>query len=179
MTSYVYKRCSQCCDWNYQAINNHLCQTIPENYPTCQHKNSPQPPVNRGIECIKQLKPIQQTYEVLIAASQFCAYNYWHNVWSKKNVDAYMKSVGVSSSYYKPHIIDADITSLQKNVDVKETLKLLHIPTAWNTPINLCQYIDTPMHLIFQGIVKSVIEFSFMFLHIIEKNKSSNQKYMI
>ena len=75
-----------------------------------------------------------------------------------------MKSVGVSSNYYKPHIIDADISSLQKNVDVNETLKLLHIPTAWTAPINLCQYIDTPMHLIFQGITKSVIEFSFMFL---------------
>ena len=75
-----------------------------------------------------------------------------------------MKSVGISSNYYKPHIIDADISLLQKNVDVKETLKLLHLPTAWTAPINLNQYVDTPMHLIFQGVVKSVIEFSFMFL---------------
>ena len=27
--------------------------------------------------------------------------------------------------------------------------------------LDLCQLIDTPMHLVFQGIVKSVIEFSF------------------
>lgn len=34
----------------------------------------------------------------------------------------------------------------------------------WTSSIKLKQYLDTPMHLIFQGIVKSVIEFSFLFL---------------
>ena len=46
---------------------------------------------------------------------------------------------------------------------------MLHIPTAWNAPISLRQYIDTPMHLLFQGIVKSVIEFSFFFGHNTKK----------
>ena len=34
----------------------------------------------------------------------------------------------------------------------------------WTSTVKIDQYIDTPMHLIFQGIVKSLIEFSFLFL---------------
>lgn len=84
MTSYVYTKCRHCCDWNYQATNNHLCQPLPTDYPNHQHKNSPRPPVHRGTKSTTTIKPIQQTNELLITASQFCAYNYWHNVWSKK-----------------------------------------------------------------------------------------------
>ena len=84
MTSYVYTKCRYCCDWNYLAKNTHLCQPLPTDYPKLQHKNSPRPPLHRGTKYIKTLKPIQRKNETLITASQFCAYNYWHNVWSKK-----------------------------------------------------------------------------------------------
>ena len=34
----------------------------------------------------------------------------------------------------------------------------------WTSTVKLTKYIDTPMHLIFQGVLKSVIEISFLFL---------------
>ena len=148
MKSYVYTKCRHCCDWNYQATKNHLCQPLPADYPNRQHKNSPRPPVHCGIKYTKTIKPIQQTNETLITASQFCAYNYWHNVWSKKCWCIYEKC------WYIIHLLQNTYYLfwhffITKNVDVKETLKLLHLPTAWTAPINLNQYIYTPMHLIF------------------------------
>ena len=88
----------------------------------------------------------------------------------KKNVKAYMHSVGLSEKYYKPHIIDVHNSATQTVTSIIENITSFYIPTMWTSTIKLNQYLDTPMHLIFQGIVKSVIEFSFLFLTHLKKN---------
>ena len=41
--------------------------------------------------------------------------------------------------------------------------------TTWSTGIMLNQFIDTPMHLLFQGIVKSTAKSSFALLAVLQK----------
>ena len=41
--TYVYNICHTCCDWNYHATNQHIRQPPPDNYPKCQHQDSPEP----------------------------------------------------------------------------------------------------------------------------------------
>ena len=94
----------------------------------------------------------------MIAASKFCAFNSWTNKWSKQNVIPYMKSIGISDQYYKPHIIDVQKPNMSHDIDIKSKIKNFHIPTMWTSTVKLKQYIDTPMLLIFQGVLKSVIE---------------------
>ena len=172
INTYVYNRCHNCCDWNYNATNLHIRQPPPDNYPTCQHQNSPEPPCGRHILNCEYLLPIEQTYEIMIAASKFCAFNFWTNTWSKTNVIAYMKSVGISELYYKPYIIDVHNKQTCNEMDITDKINNFHIPTMWNSTVELTQYIDTPMHLIFQGILKSVVEISFAFL---TKHKKKQQ----
>ena len=156
--------CSRCCDWNYNTKCRHRLCHIPPNYPTCQHHNSPLPPKGREVIGRKMIAPIQQTFDLLITASKFCAFNYWHNIWTKQNVKVYMQSVGISESYYTPHILNA-IPALTGNATYDNVLcDALFLPTNWTSIIQLDQYIDTPMHLLFQGVIKSVIEFSFSLL---------------
>ena len=164
MQSYKYIECQHCCDWNYNVDNQHIRQPLPEHYPTQQHTASPDPPHGRHVIDCTYLVPIEQTYTLLIAASKFCAFNFWSDTWSKKNVKAYMHSVGLSEKYYKPHIIDVHNAATQPVTSIMDKITSFYIPTMWTSTVTLKQYIDTPMHLIFQGIVKSVIEFSFLFL---------------
>ena len=81
-----------------------------------------------------------------------------------------MQSIGISDIYYGEHIFNVAENNNEQEINIVELVKNLHIPTSWNSSVMLSQYIDTPMHLLFQGIVKSVIEFSFNYL------KDNNKK---
>ena len=85
-------------------------------------------------------------------------------MWTKQNVKVYMQSVRISKSYYTPHILNAIQTLIGNTTYDDVVCDALFLPTNWTSIIQLDQYIDTPMHLLFQGVVKSVIEFSFSLL---------------
>ena len=95
--------------------------------------------------------------------NKICVFNFWTNTWSKHNVKSYMHSVGISDQYYKPHIFEVHNCTSNIELSLIDKIQRLHIPTMWTSTSKLKQYIDTPIHLIFQGIVKSVIEFCFCF----------------
>ena len=44
------------------------------------------------------------------------------------------------------------------NLSDDEIIPEYKYPPMWDCPIDLKQFIDAPMHLIFQGIVKSLLE---------------------
>ena len=103
-----------------------------------------------------------------------------------KKVKAYIHSVGLSEKYYKPHIIDVHNSAVHTVTSIVEKITSFNILTMWTSTIELKQYIDTPMHLIFQVIVKSMIEFSFlllthckkqMFLILCSKSKCYNSHF--
>ena len=99
----------------------------------------------------------------MIAASKYCAFYFLTNTWSKQNVIAYMKSIGISDQYYKAHIIDVHNSNMSHDVDIQRKINKFYVPTMWTSTVKLKEYIDTPMHLIFQGVIKSVIEISFFY----------------
>ena len=81
-----------------------------------------------------------------------------------------MQSVGISDNYIRKYIFDVAEENNVKEQNIPELVKNLSFPSSWTSLVTLNQYIDTPMHLLFQGIVKSVIEFSFNYL------KDNNKK---
>ena len=54
-----------------------------------QNRNSPKPPIGRAVIGQNSLPPIKQTYSILIEASIYCAFNYYHKIWNKINVKTY------------------------------------------------------------------------------------------
>ena len=133
-------------------------------------------PKGHEVDGRQMLAPIQQTFDLLITASKFCAFNYWHKMWTKQNVKVYMQSVGIAELYYKPHIYNARPTLPNDHQYDNIVCDALFLPTNWTSMIKLDQYIDTPMHLLFQGVVKSVIGFSFSLLA--SHNKKTEFKKM-
>ena len=93
----------------------------------------------------------------------------------KKNVKVYMQSVGISDNYIRKYIFDVAEENNVQEQNIPELVKNLSFPSSWTSLVTLNQYIDTPMHLLFQGIVKSVIEFSFNYLKD-NNNKKQNSK---
>ena len=74
-----------------------------------------------------------------------------------------MKTLNVQESYYKEHIIGKveKLWSMKSNQgDLSGCIKY---PSSWNTGIELHQYLDTPMHLLFQGICNSVLEMAYSY----------------
>ena len=66
--------CRHCFDWDY----NHplMKEPKPENYPSNEHPNSPQPPKGREVTDVTYLRPIELSYELLMQGVRFCFYNH-------------------------------------------------------------------------------------------------------
>ena len=89
-----------------------------------------------------------------------------------------MKRIDIFDHYYKPQIIDVYNPNMSHDVDIQSKINEFSVPTMWTSIVQLNQYIDTPMHLIFQGVLKSVIEISFLFLTQYKKKQKLNMKCM-
>ena len=150
--------CKRCCDWemNFDHSTGHFLPPI--NYPTKKHTDSPDPPVGRDVsKPFEKLPPIRVTYETLTKATKFGFWNYLHGEWNKSQTHTYFRLVGISTFYFERIVELAE--SYKKNLPVsKSILNVIKVPAMWNSIFRLEQCIDTPMHLLFQGITKSLIE---------------------
>ena len=72
----------------------------------------------------------------------------------------YGKAAGLSLDCVQTIIINQakQLRLNDRNMTRENILRSLQYPAIWNAPIALNQFIDAPMHLIFQGIIKSIIE---------------------
>ena len=67
-----------------------------------------------------------------------------------------MKSVGILQSHYEPHIYERCKELWTQEDQCISITYISYITTIWSTGIMLNQFIDIPINLMFQGIVKSV-----------------------
>ena len=158
--------CRTCGDWDYDSTSIHLCESFPHNYPTKQHEESPQAPIGRPINnnsTVKGLFPVKLEYKWLKQGCQFSFHNIYHGVWTKANAQTYNQSIGINIRFSTKIIQDASNLKL-KHPNHQDPVSTLEFPPYWCMDINLHQCIDTPMHLLFQGIIKSVIEVSILLL---------------
>ena len=151
-------RCSSCCDFdmdNSCVMNRAL---LPSNYPSSQHKDSPLPPKGREVLNTTFLLPVKLSFKWLIQGCEYCFHNFYHKCWSKQEAVVYMKTLNVQESFYKEHIIGKAEKLWSMNINQGNLSGCIKYPSSWNTGIELHQYLDTPMHLLFQGICNSILE---------------------
>ena len=157
-SSNTNNNCMRCCDWNY----SHPLMGIykPDDYPTIQHPDSPTPPPGREILNVQHLYPIELTYSTMIQGVKFCFFNCFHGSWKKVNVMSYMKSMGINDKYSTEKIYSVATSLRRSKVPLSSSTidNYISFPIHWTCGIELDQCIDTPMHHLFQGIVKSVME---------------------
>ena len=153
------RRCGRCADWNYDHPQMKKV-VLPEGYPETIHNESPPPHAQRQIERVRHLYPMVLTFDNLKAGANVIFLNVYKKTFNVKNANTYGRSVGIASDFLNNSVI-AKAQSLREenpNYSQNELLTKLTFPKLWSCPIKLNQYIDAPMHLIFQGIIKSLIE---------------------
>lgn len=170
--SAAYDHCRSCSNWNYFTKSRTILKAITEKYPRKQHKDSPRPPFKREVINVQYLEPMEQDYEWLKAGCRFCFHNVYFKVWNKSTSDEYMSTLGLSKNFNREYIVSKAEKLYNENPDIENPSENMCFPPMWNTDIKLYQYIDTPMHLLFQGITKSVIELTFDWIKLHNKLKS-------
>ena len=146
-----------CWDWNF---NHHNMRTLPpDDYPTKQHPQSPEPPKYREVENIQYLRPVDLSYDFLIKGVKFCFFNCFHRIWNKTTALSYLKTLCINERYGTENIYNVAVScSSIENFDESSLFEYINLPVIWTSGIKLHQCIDTPMHQLFQGIVKSIFD---------------------
>ena len=152
------RRCAQCADWDYDHLNMEIL--LPVGYPKSCNINSPDPINERKIRNISHLRPLILSFDNIKESARFMFFNMYKKGFNIGQANVYGRSVGLSNECIRDIIIEQAKSLLNQNPDLsnEEILTQFKYPPIWDCPIALNQYIDAPMHLLFQGIVKSIIE---------------------
>ena len=156
--------CQLCCDWNYSTQNRYMKIELPEKYPRVQHPTSPIPPKFRHVLNIRYLEPIEQTFDWLQQGCRFCFHNVYYQVWNLGTSDEYMRCLGLSQAFNRKYIVEKARILIQKNPNHPNPSSTMTFPPLWNVNTELYRFIDIPMHLLFLGVVKSTIDWTFEWL---------------
>ena len=165
----IYKKtgvCQLCCDWNYQSQSHYMKIDIPDKYPRTQHPTSPIPPISREVVNIQHLVPAEQTFEWLREGCRFCFHNVYHQVWNLGTSDEYMRCLGLSQSFNRKYVVEKARELYAKNPNHPNPSSTMMFPPLWDTHTELKHFIDLPMHLLFLGIIKSTIDWTFDWLKL-------------
>ena len=150
--------CKRCCDWNMDNQNNCAKFFPPTNYPGKKHPESPVAPSHRDIsKPFEKMVPIRVSYDILTKGMKFAFWNYLHSTWNKSETQTYFRLIGISTSYFQKVIEFADHQKQYLPVS-SNILDTIPLPSMWASIFRLEQSIDTPMHLLFQGVTKTIIE---------------------
>jgi len=154
--------CPRCSNWSYDHNNRFNKFEIPKDYPKTALSSSPPPPSLRPVNrTITHLVYMELSYDIMIRACKFSMYNFLYSKnWKKNNVRVYLKTCGISEKYIEENVIKKCLEmKLQEHFSVDDLQEISpKYPPFWELNINLHQCIDTPMHLLFQGITKTLIK---------------------
>ena len=146
-----------CWDWDFNHYDMNM--PLPDDYPTKQHPQSPQAPKNREVNNIRVLKPVALSYDFLMKGVKFCFFNCFHRTWNKTTALAYLKSLCINEKYGTDCIYNVAVSCRSiEDFDESTLFDYLKFPVIWTSGLKLHQCIDTPMHQLFQGVVKSIFD---------------------
>ena len=171
------RRCGRCADWNFD--HPVMKVDVPDGYPTSCHMDSPSPHNTRQVERVRHLYPMVLSFENMIANAKFIYFNVYKQAFSINNAKTFGRASGLSGDCIKNTCI-AQAKQLREqhpNLPRAEIIKRFEYPQLWRSCIQLNQYIDAPMHLIFQGIIKSLIEMISEWLIALSTGSSYYRKF--
>ena len=171
------RRCGRCADWDFD--HPQMKVDLPIGYPESFHKDSPPTHIKRQLKVLHQLHPIILSFDNMKASTNFILYNVYKKTFNLNEANTYGRSVGLSGKFISRTIIPQAAALREENSDYTcdEVINKFQYPHLWNGPIQLNQYIDAPMHLIFQGIIKSLIEMINEWLSALSTGESYYKKF--
>ncbi len=147
----------QCNDCTGQDMYDHPkasthCELLHE-YPTT-HISTIEPPTHPTIN-EQHLVPYQPSFKWLSHSVQLADMEVRPDNWFKGQCIAYLHSTGLNKAISKTVYDSAKQNAVCANEDIKCPLQ-----QSWKPAVSLDMFIEMPMHLLFLGIVKSIMEVS-------------------
>ena len=164
--------CSKCCDFEFDIFSKMNAFVPPVNYPLSGEElvsnNGLEIKAPEGRRTIQDLRdghlfPMKLTYDVLTNGLKFALFNHFNGNWSKKETIVYLKLLGMKDSSISTMIINCK-SKIEELNDVIKAVYETEFPPMWSTILSLDQFIETPMHHLFEGLVKTVIDLLSLYL---------------
>lgn len=164
--------CQRCCRWDYLSQGPaSTTNPLPKHYPATASPDSPEPPSNRTV-AERYLLAKRQTFPWLIQGLEYA----FHNLtvqqrrlrWSQKNAFDFLRSMAINKALQKK-VWNSAVVWLNH----PGTL-LQYIPPLWLSGFSMERFLNSPMHLLFEGIVLSVMDLIETFTKKVGSNKEFN-----
>ena len=140
----------------------------PELYPRRTDANAPVAPRGRATG-ITYIQPVKQNFEWLVQALNYAAYHVDRGLWNKGNMDAYLRTCAIAKR------VRDQLWVVVKNVSPEEVIESVdgeidtghapimtgttsYMPKKWRSRLNINCFIDCAMHLIFHGVLATLVE---------------------
>ena len=161
--------CGMCCQWNLQSNSSALKKIKPpEHYPRRTEDEAPIAPLGRATG-ITHILPVKQDFEWLVQALNYAAYHVDRGLWNKGNMEAYLRTCAMSKrvrdqlwAFVKKGSPEEMIESIDGEIDTGHapimTSATSYMPKIWHSRLTINSFIDCAMHLIFHGVLATLVE---------------------
>ena len=160
-------QCNRCCDFDYHSKSISNVYKPPSHYPKTNHLQSPPFPKDRDFplnETIQHLYPTKITYDDLVTGVKAACYNFYKRHWKINETRSYLKQLGVSNVIIN-YVIEYATNLSNNTLSSEQVCNGLQLPCLWTDGLfETDQFLETPMHHLFVGIVKSMIEVTMEYL---------------
>ena len=167
-----FSTCKKCSDFNFEEKLRTNAFIPPKEYPrtgdtiTFSENEKVEAPIGRESSDKLHdgyLYPLQLSYKGLTQGLKYALYNHLKGNWKKRETVVYLKLLGMKDSTIL-NMIDKANSNLKVSNDVIKAIFQINFPPMWTTILTLDQFIETPMHHLFEGLVKSSIEVLIVYL---------------
>ena len=175
-----HKVCHHCCDLEYCEIYQQPIRdfNLPPNHPNNNVYNEISSHDLRTLQiqdCMiykhsstGKAIPVKLSYKILSSSLKYGIYHYIKKTWSKKETIVYLKMLCVKEARILKSMNAAN--EMHKNTnDITQIIQELEMPPMWGSSMTLDQFVDTPMHQLFEGLVKSSLEILIQFFKFHKK----------
>ena len=165
--------CQVCCRWDSQCTTPaSMSVKLPDKYPKQASSSAPPQPANRSI-IETHVVPMRQTFSWLKQGLEFAHHNLIteernaegkRKRWTKDEAVAFLCTMGVNEKVQDDTFKSA---KFKRENPIRDTIP--YIPALWKTNILMERFLNSPMHLLFHGLVAGVMELLHRFMTLLSK----------
>ena len=151
--------CSRCANFNYLHPQLHVLPH--ENYPRTKHECIQDAPCGRDIG-LKKLTGVKLSFDHLRQGCKFCFHQLLGGHWNITEARHYLNVLGANKDV-ENKIVEKFKTAQKHHTKINNRTILTdpELPAYWsNKSISIDHCVDAPMHLLFEGVFKSILELS-------------------
>ena len=165
--------CELCCRWDSESESPASRSIpLPAKYPQQASSTSPAPPANRSSHetCVV---PVRQQFSWLKQGVEVAHHNLVTEErdtdgkrmrWTKEEAANYLRTMAINES------VQADVyQSAKYKRDHPHAPTVKYIPSYWESNILMEWFLNSPMHLLFHGLVSAVMDLLYKFMTLLSK----------